>query len=72
MTVLSTSHNRQGKNSRPQTNERLAYSVAEAAEVAGIGRTKLYAAIKSGDLRSTKKGGRRLVPVDALKAWLAA
>ncbi|MCR9061807.1 MAG: helix-turn-helix domain-containing protein [Rhodobacteraceae bacterium] len=55
-----------------QSEQRLAVSPAEAARMAGIGRTTLYAALGSGDLRSFKIGKRRLISVDALKQWLSA
>ena len=38
--------------------------------LAGIGRTTIYHAISSGDLKSLKIGARRLVAVDALRDWL--
>jgi len=50
----------------------LAVSPAEAARRAGVGRTTLYAALKAGDLKSLKIGSRRLIMVDALRAWLAS
>lgn len=43
----------------------------EAARLAGIGRTTLYAALAKGDLQSIKIGTRRLVRVDAIRDWLA-
>jgi excisionase family DNA binding protein len=43
----------------------LAVSPAEAGRLAGVGRTTIYAAISSGELRSLKIGTRRLVAVDA-------
>lgn len=51
---------------------RLAVSPAEAARLAGIGRTTLYEALGSGALRSLKIGKRRLITIEALKEWLAA
>lgn len=50
----------------------LAVSPAEAARLAGVGRTTLYAAIGSGALRSLKIGKRRLITIEALRSWLAA
>ena len=50
----------------------LAVSPAEAARLAGLGRTTIYAAIGCGALASLKVGKRRLVMVDDLRAWLAA
>jgi excisionase family DNA binding protein len=51
---------------------KIAYSVAEAVKVTGIGRTTLYAAIKSGRLQTRKIGRRRIVIADQLRAWLEA
>lgn len=50
----------------------LAVSPAEAARRSGLGRTTIYAALKAGGLKSIKIGARRLIMVDALKAWLAS
>jgi excisionase family DNA binding protein len=48
----------------------LAVSPAEAGRLAGIGRTTIYQAISSGELKSLKIGARRLVAVEALREWL--
>ena len=48
----------------------IAVSPDEAARLAGIGRTTLYAALAKGDLPSIKIGTRRLVRVDAIREWL--
>ena len=49
----------------------IAVSPDEAARLAGIGRTTLYAALAKGDLPSIKIGTRRLIRVDAIREWLA-
>ena len=44
----------------------LAVSPNEAARLCSIGRTTLYAALFSGDLKSVKIGTRRLIILEAL------
>jgi excisionase family DNA binding protein len=53
-----------------QTAQILAVSPNEAARLCSIGRTTLYAALSSGELKSIKIGTRRLITIDALRAWL--
>lgn len=52
------------------SGQRLAYSVAEAAKVSGLGRTTLYSLIASGELPSKKIGKRRIIPADGLRQLL--
>ena len=49
---------------------RFAYPVQEAAEAAGIGRTALYEAIRTGKLIARKYGRRTLIASDDLKAFV--
>jgi excisionase family DNA binding protein len=57
-------------SSRCPKAEPLAVSPAEAARLAGLGRTSIYSALGSGALKSLKIGKRRLIAVEALRAWL--
>lgn len=49
---------------------KLAFRIEEAADLSGIGRTTLYAAIKSGDLTAHKCGRRTIVLFDDLRRYL--
>ena len=55
----------------PGTMDPLAVSVQAATRVSGIGRTRLYEAMGSGELASCKVGKRRLILLEDLRAWLA-
>ncbi len=55
-----------------QAAQILAVSPNEAARLCGIGRTTLYAALSSGELKSVEIGTRRLIMIDALRDWLLA
>lgn len=54
-----------------EQSERLAYTVAEAAALLGIGRTHAYALAKAGDLPTVALGRRVVVPKARLDAMLA-
>ena len=51
---------------------KLLLTAEEAASALGISRGKLYPKLMRGDIFSVKDGGRRLVPVAALEAYIAA
>jgi excisionase family DNA binding protein len=48
------------------TMTKLFYKPTEAAELLSLGRTKVYAAMSAGELRSVKSGASRLIPAEAL------
>ena len=50
--------------------EKMALSVAEAAEALGISRRSLYNLIKSDGFPVLELGGRRVIPVDLLQEWM--
>ena len=51
--------------------DRLLYTVEEAAQTLGLGRTKAYDLIKSGELASVRIGRSRRIPSEALTAFIA-
>ena len=53
------------------TDERLAVSVNEAAELIGLGRDVTYRLVMSGEVPSFKVGTRRLVPIAGLREYVA-
>ncbi len=54
-----------------QQSTKLAYGLNEINGLLGIGRSTLYAEIKSGRLRLTKIGRRSLVLADDLDTYIA-
>jgi len=51
--------------------EKIAYSITEVCELAGVGRDLLYSEINSGNLSSVKIGRRRIIRSESLLAWIA-
>jgi len=49
---------------------RLLYTPAEAAEVLGFSRSRLYRLLATGAIESVQVGGVRRVPADALVAYV--
>jgi excisionase family DNA binding protein len=52
-------------------SEREALSISEACGTAGIGRTKIYEAIRDGSLKARKCGKRTLILRNELREFLA-
>lgn len=46
-------------------------NVSEAARIIGLGRSKTWELVASGDIFSVREGKRRLVPISALNDWAA-
>ena len=52
--------------------DKLAFSIDEAAKKSGLGRDKLYAAVRLGQLEVRKAGRRTIVLDEALRRYLAS
>lgn len=50
--------------------EELMYSVVRSAELSGLGRTKIFEAMRSGELVAVKVGRRTLIRRSDLVAWI--
>jgi excisionase family DNA binding protein len=52
--------------------DKLLLRPTEAADVIGVGRSKVYELIAKGVIPSVRIGSSVRVPVDALRAWIAS
>lgn len=52
------------------STEKMVYSIEEAAEQLGIGRTMVYSLLRRGELTSIKIGSRRLIRRTDLETFL--
>ena len=50
--------------------EKLALSIAEAAETLGLGRDQIYLLLNTGRIASFKIGHRRLIPAAGLRDFV--
>ncbi|MCW5705424.1 MAG: helix-turn-helix domain-containing protein [Bradyrhizobium sp.] len=53
-------------------NDKLALSVADVVQIAGLGRTTVYAEIKAGRLIARKIGRRTFILREDFDSWLRA
>ena len=59
-----------GESDEVRSDVRLVLTVEEAAERLGVGRTLMYALVKSGSVESVRIGRLRRVPADALAEFV--
>lgn len=59
------------RNEQPRPPARVLLTVEEAAERLGMGKTKTYSFVMSGELESVRIGRLRRVHVDAIAAFAA-
>ena len=50
--------------------DKLLYRPKEAAQMLGIGRTRLYDLMHAGRIRSVKDGGMRFITLDAFRNYV--
>ena len=55
---------------QPPGGGRLLYSVTEAADLLGVGRTYMFRLIATGEVESIKVGRLRKIPRDALGRYI--
>jgi hypothetical protein len=60
------------RHARRAAGPRLAYSLDEFADAAGISRRKLYDEIRAGRLKAKKLGSRSVILAPDAQAYLAA
>lgn len=53
------------------TMEPLRVDIVEAARILGVSRSRVYLRIKEGSLRAVKEGGRTLLAISELHAYVA-
>ena len=59
----------------PEIEERgevLVCTIKEACRRTGLGRTRIYQAIRSGELRAIKCGQRTLIEMNEIRQWIAS
>src|SRR5688500_16876293 len=50
--------------------QKLSYTLKQARELTGVGRSTLYYAMRAGDLRAVKLGKKTLILAEDLHDWL--
>ncbi len=56
----------------PAKQKLVAYRVAEFMQAFGVGRTKVYNLVNSGQLQILKSGRVTLIPMSSVETWMKA
>lgn len=64
---MTYNNNEAGRSVRP-----ISVRIREACRMTGIGRSKLYELIASGDIEAVKVGASTLIPTASLEAFVAS
>ena len=59
-----------GTSDPENRSPRLAYSIPDLVAASSISKTTIYAAVKAGQLKLTRVGGRTIVLSEDARAWL--
>lgn len=72
MTTMEIFGRRDQKTRKPREipHNALGYRPLELVDLLGIGKTKVFEMLKTGELASVKLGRTRIIPADAVKALL--
>ena len=54
------------------TDWRLGYSPDEIGQAGGPGKSEVYEALRSGELKAKKFGRRTIIPADEARRWIAS
>jgi hypothetical protein len=57
-------------NAKPKDNWPMAYAVEDAPAVAGVSRTRIFAAIRNGEMIARKAGRQTIIEADELQRWI--
>jgi hypothetical protein len=57
-------------NAKPKDTWPMAYAVEDAPAVAGVSRTRIFAAIRNGEMIARKAGRQTIIEADELQRWI--
>jgi len=57
-------------NAQPKDNRPMAYPVEDTPTVAGVSRTRIFTAIRNGEMIARKAGRQTIIEADELQRWI--